>query len=290
VSAPGTRDPGGARRVPPECVRLAETLRELRAATGLSLAGLAARTPYSKSSWERYLNGRTVPPRQAVEQLCELAGKSPQRPLALWELAEAAWSGRAGQGKQGDSEGIVRPWEAVRPTGPAKARSRLPWLYTGILGAVAALAVGTLIAVSRSGDGAEATPEDRTSTADLTVTGPGCHAASCTGKDPEDQDCSTAARPPVSLGERRFDDTVVKVRHSEVCDTVWARIDRGVVGDRVAILVPGVRMQQVGVQDQFDEMASLSTPMAVAGEEVLGRVRACLVREDERRCFAVTLG
>ena len=42
----------------PECAALAERLRALRARTGLSLAALAERTPYSKSSWERYLNGR----------------------------------------------------------------------------------------------------------------------------------------------------------------------------------------------------------------------------------------
>ncbi|UNO40315.1 XRE family transcriptional regulator [Streptomyces sp. MST-110588] len=79
-----------------ECVRLAAGLRELRERTGLSLAGLAGRTPYSKSSWERYLNGKKLPPRQAVEALCRLAGEPAGRLLALWELAEQAWSGRNG--------------------------------------------------------------------------------------------------------------------------------------------------------------------------------------------------
>ncbi|MFF4758958.1 helix-turn-helix domain-containing protein [Streptomyces sp. NPDC001292] len=94
-----------------ECDRLAGTLRGLRARTGLSLAGLADKTQYSKSSWERYLNGKTVPPRQAVEALCALAGEDPGRPLALWELAEAVWSGRAG-----------RPPRPAPPT----ARAELP--------------------------------------------------------------------------------------------------------------------------------------------------------------------
>ncbi|MER6311075.1 helix-turn-helix transcriptional regulator, partial [Streptomyces sp. NPDC001657] len=70
-------------------------MRELRGRTGLSLAALAARTPYSKSSWERYLNGKKLPPRDAVEALCRLAGEPAGRLLALWELADAAWSGRA---------------------------------------------------------------------------------------------------------------------------------------------------------------------------------------------------
>ncbi|MCL7376218.1 XRE family transcriptional regulator [Streptomyces sp. 35G-GA-8] len=78
-----------------ECDRLAGELSALRARTGLSLVALAGRTPYSKSSWQRYLNGTKPLPRQAVVALCALAGEPPGRLLALWELADAAWSGRA---------------------------------------------------------------------------------------------------------------------------------------------------------------------------------------------------
>ncbi|WP_256090352.1 helix-turn-helix domain-containing protein, partial [Actinacidiphila rubida] len=41
-------------------------LRVLTDRTGLSLSALAHRTPYSKSSWERYLNGKALPPQHAV--------------------------------------------------------------------------------------------------------------------------------------------------------------------------------------------------------------------------------
>ncbi|MCC3652148.1 XRE family transcriptional regulator [Streptomyces sp. S07_1.15] len=92
--APAARPPGLA----PECARLAEELRELRKGTGLSLAALAERTPYSKSSWERYLNGKKQAPRQAVEALCRLAGERPERLLVLWDLADAEWSGRGAFG------------------------------------------------------------------------------------------------------------------------------------------------------------------------------------------------
>ncbi|MFH8218290.1 DUF2690 domain-containing protein [Streptomyces sp. NPDC018057] len=63
---------------------LAANLRELRGRTGLSLAALAARTPYSKSAWHRYLSGAKHPPRSAVEALARLAGADPGPALALW--------------------------------------------------------------------------------------------------------------------------------------------------------------------------------------------------------------
>ncbi|NMH96487.1 helix-turn-helix domain-containing protein, partial [Pseudonocardia acidicola] len=79
----------------PDVAYLVGLLRELKDRSGLSLAALAAQTPYSKSSWERYLNGATLPPRHAVEALGRLAGEPADRLLALWEQAETRWSGRA---------------------------------------------------------------------------------------------------------------------------------------------------------------------------------------------------
>ncbi|MFE1288374.1 helix-turn-helix domain-containing protein [Streptomyces sp. NPDC058751] len=87
--------PGGTAPLPsPEVRRLVERLKEAKEATGLSFAALAAATAYSKSSWERYLNGKVCPPRDAVETLARLSGADPARLLALWRLAEGAWSGR----------------------------------------------------------------------------------------------------------------------------------------------------------------------------------------------------
>ncbi|NEB38929.1 XRE family transcriptional regulator [Streptomyces sp. SID14515] len=75
--------------------RLVEELRRAKDATGLSLSALAKATPYSKSSWERFLNGAQLPPRSAVEALAARSGRGDERLLALWEVAESAWSGRA---------------------------------------------------------------------------------------------------------------------------------------------------------------------------------------------------
>ncbi|WP_437114374.1 helix-turn-helix domain-containing protein [Streptomyces cyaneofuscatus] len=84
---------------PLERACLAAALRELKTRTGLSLAGLAERTAYSKSSWNRCLTGATLPPRRAVEDLCRLADEPPGRCLALWEIAESTESGRTTRAK-----------------------------------------------------------------------------------------------------------------------------------------------------------------------------------------------
>jgi hypothetical protein len=60
--------------LPPEVRHFVEQVRQLKDRTGLSLVALGARTAYSKSSWQRYLNATQPPPRQAVAALCRVAG------------------------------------------------------------------------------------------------------------------------------------------------------------------------------------------------------------------------
>ncbi|MEO3755045.1 peptidoglycan-binding protein [Streptomyces sp. B6B3] len=67
--------------------RLVVRMRQLKDRSGLSLAALAAKTASSRSSWERYLNGKAVPPPQAVEALARVSGTDPAPLLALWEVA-----------------------------------------------------------------------------------------------------------------------------------------------------------------------------------------------------------
>ncbi|CCK28347.1 hypothetical protein BN159_3968 [Streptomyces davaonensis JCM 4913] len=69
-------------------------LRRLKDHSGLSLRQLAAKTGYSAKSWERYLGGRSLPPREAVEAMARTAGDDPDRLLALHEVAAEAWSRR----------------------------------------------------------------------------------------------------------------------------------------------------------------------------------------------------
>ena len=80
--------------LPSEVRHFVEQLRQLKDGTGLSLAALGARTAYSKSSWQRYLNAVQPPPRQAVAALCRVAGidkDEAERFGVRWELAVQAW-------------------------------------------------------------------------------------------------------------------------------------------------------------------------------------------------------
>ncbi|MEU9892593.1 peptidoglycan-binding protein [Streptomyces phaeochromogenes] len=81
----------------PRVRQLVVRLRRLKDHSGLSLRQLAAKTGYSPSSWERYLGGRSLPPREAVEAMARIGGDDPTRLLALHEVAAEAWGeGRAG--------------------------------------------------------------------------------------------------------------------------------------------------------------------------------------------------
>ncbi|MFT2016939.1 helix-turn-helix domain-containing protein [Streptomyces sp. 796.1] len=71
--------------------QLVVQLRRLKDRSGLSVIALAAKTGYSRSSWDRYLNGQALPPQRAVEELARAAGADPVRLLVLHEVAKEAW-------------------------------------------------------------------------------------------------------------------------------------------------------------------------------------------------------
>ncbi|MFC7913160.1 DUF2690 domain-containing protein [Streptomyces sp. NPDC057386] len=76
----------------PQVREFASQLRRLVDRSGLSIAALADRTGYSKTSWERYLNGRLLAPKGAIVALAEVTGTNPVHLTTMWELAERAWS------------------------------------------------------------------------------------------------------------------------------------------------------------------------------------------------------
>ncbi|MFB8180054.1 DUF2690 domain-containing protein [Streptomyces sp. NPDC055966] len=76
----------------PQIKEFTSQIRRLVDHSGLSVAALADRTGYSKTSWERYLGGRLLAPKGAVVALAEVTGTSPVHLTTMWELAERAWS------------------------------------------------------------------------------------------------------------------------------------------------------------------------------------------------------
>ncbi|MGW3495124.1 DUF2690 domain-containing protein [Streptomyces sp. NPDC001020] len=76
----------------PQLREFASQLRRLVDRSGLNVSAVADRTGYSKTSWERYLNGRLLAPKGAVVALAEVTGTNPIHLTTMWELAERAWS------------------------------------------------------------------------------------------------------------------------------------------------------------------------------------------------------
>ncbi|MEU9500205.1 peptidoglycan-binding protein [Streptomyces sp. NPDC048196] len=130
--------------------QLVVQMRRLKDHSGLSLASLAAKTAYSKSSWERYLNGKKLPPREAVEALARVCGADATRLLALHEVAAQAWGAeRAGQPR---SPGAAEGAEAAAPTTAAapapvavSGRSWLRGAPLALLGGLVVVAVAAVV-------------------------------------------------------------------------------------------------------------------------------------------------
>ncbi|MFJ8084810.1 DUF2690 domain-containing protein [Streptomyces sp. NPDC096205] len=76
----------------PQIREFTSQLRRLVDRSGLGIAAVSDQTGYSKTSWERYLNGRLLAPKGAIVALAEVTGTNPVHLTTMWELAERAWS------------------------------------------------------------------------------------------------------------------------------------------------------------------------------------------------------
>ncbi|MEV5945465.1 DUF2690 domain-containing protein [Streptomyces sp. NPDC051993] len=194
----------------PETRLLIEELRHLKQSMGLSLAGLAPRTAYSKSAWHRYLNGDNFPPRSAVDAFGALAGPEQHaRLLALWDQA-------------------VRPPEPVAPPPPpppsaeapalpAPAPPRRPQRRTVTIAAALALVGSAAWAAVPHGPTPSPAP----------AASPACRGASCQGADPAVSPCRTDARTQSALTTASY---AVKLRYSPSCDTIWSEVRNSSTG------------------------------------------------------------
>ncbi|MFB6991543.1 helix-turn-helix domain-containing protein [Streptomyces sp. NPDC056230] len=259
--------------------QLAEELRGIRERSGLSLAALAARTPYSKSSWERYLNGKKPAPRQAVEALCALTGTPPGRLLAFWELADAEWSGRARPvSAPREPEVPDRPVPSpVPPTAAARAGVRW-WAVAAAVAGVAAACLAVLAFTGGSPD-----EQARTGT-EPPVRNVGCRGDSCEGKSPVAMGCGAAGMITTLATHTAAGGRRLELRHAELCHAVWVRATGLVPGDRVELSLPAGRTQSVTAEGSLDAGRYLATPMA-SGDNRAG-TRICLdVPGRRRECF-----
>ncbi|MBQ0988086.1 peptidoglycan-binding protein [Streptomyces sp. F63] len=128
-------------------------LRRLKDRSGLSLVSLAAKTEYSRSSWERCLNGKALPPRHAVEELARITGTEPTRLLVLHEVAEKAWQERSAPSPPAGAEAGERrgrtgaaPAEPAGEEPAASGSGRRPGISRSAAVAVAAAALAGLYA------------------------------------------------------------------------------------------------------------------------------------------------
>ncbi|MFD5267073.1 DUF2690 domain-containing protein [Streptomyces sp. NPDC058335] len=274
----------------PQVAEFVAQLRRIVDGDGSSLAALADRTGYGRTSWERYLNGRLLAPKGAVVALAEVTGTDPVPLITLWELAERAWS-RSELRHDNATEAVrlsrARPVTAPAASAagppPAAARpTRRPTMFlAGALGVVI-VAVGAFFLTdggpAERNRTAAGTPAPSATPTRSLPPGVLCAGPDCTGRDPEETGCgdehvTTAAS--ITVGT-----TLVEVRYSDTCGAAWGRIVRAVQGDTVRVTVGRVQ-QSGGITTVGDTLAY--TPM-VAVEEP-GEMRACAeLASGERGC------
>jgi transcriptional regulator with XRE-family HTH domain len=264
---------------------LVAELRELKDRAGLSLAALSRRTPYSKSSWERYLNGKALPPQHAVAALGRLSGADPARLTALWELANTAWHVReadGGQVRNAPSDGHApevppgsEPEDPPEPADPTAATAgkrtqaagrrrfgRRPLIWTAVALAVGAASGAALFGAfgsgshSGTGAGGDGTPNAGASQRQVDIN---CFAESCTGKDPAQAGCGdvwTAAKV-------HADGAWVELRYSDACKAAWSRISWAHPGDIARVVRADGRTYQRAIRydgDTFSAMVAAASP------------------------------
>lgn len=270
----------------PERTRLAATLRELKDRTGLSLAGLAERTTYSKSSWDRYLNGKALPPRQAVQELCALAHEPEGRCLALWEIAESEWTWRPT-----DAPSPVTPPPTPTPTrSPSpppvedtRTGNRRTAIKAALVSACAAtagiVAMAVLLLPGPNDDEPQAPPSPSSPATPLP--GARCQGAACEGQDPWNMNCGS---PPDTLLEHRTATGAwVSVRYDKACGASWARTWHTSIGDRVEVTADGATYS-AEIKDDIDAKNYVYTAMTATRPGTTVRVCFEPATNDEREC------
>lgn len=219
---------------------LTERLRLLKRRTGLSLAALAAVTPFSKSTWHRYLNGAQLPPRAAVEALARLARTDPGALLSLWDTAVQE------QSRPSATPPAQPPVPAAPPVPPTppvpSVRPRRLRAPARALVALAAMA--TTVAVTAGA----------ADVLDHTVAS--CRGSGCQGALPSSETCARDARTESVVNRAR---QVVLLRYSPSCATVWSEVRTRVGGSREISIRAG--QDELSAEYPGDRSDGYSSPM-----------------------------
>ena len=117
---------------------LVHELRALKDGTGLSLAGLSARTHYSRSSWERWLNGKRLITAQALTAFAGAVEVDGARLISLLNRARAEPVSTASTERARDDWHPVTRSPSRRPARIAQVPADIQ-NFTGRLGQVRAL-------------------------------------------------------------------------------------------------------------------------------------------------------
>ncbi|SOB84311.1 helix-turn-helix domain-containing protein [Streptomyces sp. 1331.2] len=240
--------------------RLAEELRALKDAAGLSLSELATRTHYSRASWERWLNGKRVVTEQALEALIGAVDCDAPELRRLWRqaveptereapaaVAEAADTPAEPTAEEAPVEEPAVEEPAVEepvtvaveePAGPARATWwRRPAALVALAAVLALLLVLVGLRISRHDEQASAADEPSPSPAVTTAAkpapgAPACQAVGCAHKDPKTTGCGKDAR---TLQTQVVGKVVVYLRYSQTCRAAWAAITEGQPKDYATI-------------------------------------------------------
>ncbi|UXY30231.1 helix-turn-helix domain-containing protein [Streptomyces sp. HUAS TT20] len=238
-------------------------LHGLKVRTGLSLSALAARTPYSKSAWHRYLRGVQRPPRSAVEELARLAGVDPAPVLVRWQEADHALVPGAPPG----GAPVARP-----------ARSRLLLSAFALVVTAAAVAVIPFLA-NRSGDPGErpAVGFSPGGPGERPAVGSSCRGRACEGQLPDLSDCDRDAQTKAHV---HADSYVVRLEYSPSCGTAWAELQARSSAARVISVRSGSNV--LSVTYPGDGSGGWASPMlAVASPQ---GVEACAKVDSRLAC------
>lgn len=278
------------RTLPTACASLVTCLRALKDRSHLNLAELAAATAISKSSWERYLNGKQFPPRYAVEALCRAAHEPVDAPLAQWQLADAAWSRRGHTAPPGPEHrppsgagtgpvptaGQPSPRRAGLPRGALRVASVL------ITRRPKATAAGVALLCAAMITSAAVVHASRTAPASAPRP-PICRLRSCEGRNPR----TTACEDPTTVASHTAaDGTRLEIRRSAACQAGWIRARPTHPGFRIRLTSPGTPSGQALGTTWSADLEPVNTTMIAAPRA--SRLRACYyptADRPDRECF-----